>query len=272
MSTAVAPINTTAVTNISNGGNSGNNNNNNTAATITDPLNEFATYEEYLDSQLSADDAEYIDSDALARSLVELGYRGNGECISRKEFEQRKAASARAIAAGINGNANGNRPVVHKLLAHQSVNRDLTSLALLHALATREDAVRSGRLSCIIFIRDFNSRGQEISGYIDYAQRLKSEDWSAYFSGRKRFLPRANDLSYFNWETSLSTSQHSSNFQVKADNSDGGLLFKNKRDRKVINVDPAKANDCGDNTVRIEIKTTEYAQCVIYDHTTRRTS
>lgn len=47
-----------------------------------------------------------------------------------------------------------------------------------------------------------------------------------------------------------------------------GLLFKNKRDRKIINVDP-KA-DPGDNSRRIEIKTEEYVQCVIYDHVTRR--
>jgi hypothetical protein len=55
--------------------------------------------------------------------------------------------------------------------------------------------------------------------------------------------------------------------QVIADN-EAGLLFKNKRDRKVINVDP-KANP-GDNSTRAEIKTGEYAQVVIYDHMTRR--
>jgi hypothetical protein len=50
-----------------------------------------------------------------------------------------------------------------------------------------------------------------------------------------------------------------------------GLLFKNKRDRKVINVDPFK-EDSGDNSVRHEIKTPEYIQVVIYDHMTRRKS
>lgn len=47
-----------------------------------------------------------------------------------------------------------------------------------------------------------------------------------------------------------------------------GLLFKNKRDRKMINVDP-KAKP-GDNTTRTEIITPEYQQAVIYDHVTRR--
>jgi len=54
---------------------------------------------------------------------------------------------------------------------------------------------------------------------------------------------------------------------VIADN-EAGLLFKNKRDRKVINVDPKSLP--GDNSRRIEIKTNEYAQVVIYDHVTRR--
>jgi hypothetical protein len=35
-------------------------------------------------------------------------------------------------------------------------------------------------------------------------------------------------------------------------NSDAGLLFRNKRDRKVINVDPSKDSP-GDGTVREEI-------------------
>lgn len=66
-----------------------------------------------------------------------------------------------------------------------------------------------------------------------------------------------------------STSNHTPNFSVKAD-SEFGLTFKNKRDRKVINVDPNA--DCGDNSTRHVIKTKEYIQVVIYDHMTRRKS
>lgn len=46
----------------------------------------------------------------------------------------------------------------------------------------------------IIFIRDKNARDQEISGYIDYAHRLKTEDFEPYFSGKKKLLPRPSDL------------------------------------------------------------------------------
>lgn len=46
----------------------------------------------------------------------------------------------------------------------------------------------------VIFIRDRNSHGQEVSGYIDYAHRLKTEDFEVYFNGKKRLLPKPTDL------------------------------------------------------------------------------
>ena len=140
---------------------------------------------------------------------------------------------------------------------------------MLLALANREELVRNGKLTTIIFIRDKNPKKQEVSGYIDYALRLKTENFEPYFEKRKKLMPKPSDLSYYNWETQTSTSNSTPNFQVIADN-ETGLLFKNKRDRKVINVDP-NANP-GDNSTRTEIKTTEYLQVVIYDHMTRRKS
>lgn len=138
----------------------------------------------------------------------------------------------------------------------------------LRALAQREEANRSGKMTTIIFIRDKNSKGQEISGYIDYAHRLKTEDFEPYFTGRKRLLPRPSDLSFFNWETQTSTSNPTPNYQVIAENA-SGLLFKNKRDRKILNVDP-KAPSPGDNSTRTPLDCKQYTQVVIYDHITRR--
>lgn len=51
----------------------------------------------------------------------------------------------------------------------------------------------------IIYIRDYNSRHQEVSAYIDYAYRLTTDDFEAYFSGKKRLLPRKTDLRYLSW-------------------------------------------------------------------------
>ncbi len=44
-------------------------------------------------------------------------------------------------------------------------------------------------------------------------------------------------FSFYNWETQTSTSNPTPNYQVIAENA-SGLLFKNKRDRKILNVDP----------------------------------
>eukprot|EP00741_Cyanophora_paradoxa_P018969 tig00021108_g18312.t1 len=220
---------------------------------------QFATYEDYLDSQITSTDLYYLEDEDLARQLVELGYRGSGEILKREEFEARKRAAENARLSKLN-----NAP---KQLA--SFGKDLSAFPFLQALADREKMVRNGKLTSIIFIRDRNSKGQEVSGYIDYAHRLKTENFEPYFDRKKRLMPKPTDLSFYNWETQTSTSNHSANFQVIADN-EAGLLFKNKRDRKVINVDP-KANP-GDNSRRVEIKTTEYIQVVIYDHVTRRKS
>ncbi|XP_010073149.1 PREDICTED: uncharacterized protein C4orf22 homolog, partial [Pterocles gutturalis] len=119
----------------------------------------------------------------------------------------------------------------------------------------------------IIFIRDRNPCRQEVSAYIDYAHRLMTDDFQVYFSGKKRFFPRNTDLSFYNWDRNLSTSNSSPNYQVIAENT-CGLLFKNKSDRKIINVDP-KAYP-GDDTTRTPVETDLYLHVVIYDHVVRR--
>jgi hypothetical protein len=120
----------------------------------------------------------------------------------------------------------------------------------------------------IVFIRHRNSRGQEISGYIDYAHRIKTDSkLEDYFTGKRRMLPRPSDLSFYNWETQASKSTPTPNYDVITDKYPG-LLFKNKRDRKVINVDP-KA-EIGDNTTRMDLRYPNYMQVVFYDHETRR--
>ena len=144
----------------------------------------------------------------------------------------------------------------------------------LKALATREEHVLNGRLMVIIFIRieipKSKDSSVEISGYIDYAARLKNEDFTGYFEKTKTLQPKASDLSYYNWNTGTCMSNDSPNFKVDASNGNTGLLFRNKRDRKVINVDPMKKTQ--DNTQRYEVKSTnpQYKQIVIFDHYTRR--
>eukprot|EP01083_Nonionella_stella_P003135 8930_1 len=220
---------------------------------------QYATYEDYLDDQITQKDLFYLEDEELAAALVELGYRGNGETLKREEFEQRKRELEQM--------KHPSSQKAQKVLC--SAGKKFSDYPFLQALADREEDVRNGKLTSIIFIRDRNSKGQEISGYVDYAHRLRTEEFTAYFERKKRFLPRSSDLSYYNWETQTCTSNPTPNFQVIAD-SEQGLLFKNKRDRKVINVD--KNAYCGDNSSRHEIKSVEYIQVLIYDHMTRRKS
>merc|ERR1711909_149635 len=219
-------------------------------------VTEYNTYEDFLDSQITSLDLYYLEDEELARQLVELGYRGSGEVLKREEFEARKqAAEASRLSK---------RSQQKTLSSDEKVIKD----PLLAALAAREAANRNGKMTSIVFIRDRNPKGQEISGYIDYAYRLKTEDFDPYFSGKKKLLPRASDLSFYNWETATSTSNPTPNYQVIAENA-SGLLFRNKRDRKIINVDP-KAPNPGDNSERHVIPKSKYIQVVIYDHINRR--
>jgi|Transcript_74127 hypothetical protein len=223
-----------------------------------DSIENFTTYEDYLDSQITAQDRFYLEEDELARQLVEIGCR-KGEVLSREEFAARREAVETAKKARLQK--------APKELA--STGKDLTDWPFLRHLAAREELVRNGKLSTIIFIRDKNTKGQEISGYIDYGHRLKTEGFEPYFERKKRLLPRPSDLSFYNWDTQHSTSNESPNFQIIPDH-EQGLLFKNKRDRKVINVDPKV--EPGDNSKRHDVPTGEYIQVVIFDHMTRKKS
>ena len=183
---------------------------------VRDKVAAFATYEDYLESQISETDHFYLESEDVARQLVELGYRGSGDTLKRDEFEARKKADKEKHL---------HKEAAPKPLA--SMGKALADRPFLQALAAREELVRNGKLTCIVFVRDVNAKGQEVSGYIDLAHRLKTENWAPYFEGRLKVLPRPSDLSYFNWDTQTSTSNASPNFAVIAD-SEAGMLFKNK--------------------------------------------
>ena len=47
-------------------------------------------------------------------------------------------------------------------------------------------------------------------------------------------------------------------------------MFRNKRDRKLINVNPEKGDNPGDGTDRKTIESPDYIQVVFFDHMTRR--
>ncbi|KAM3141174.1 hypothetical protein pb186bvf_006779 [Paramecium bursaria] len=233
-------------------------------------LDRFKTYEEYLDSHISDQDRFYLEDIELARQLKEqgfyffsklIGYHAKTEILSREQFFQKKKA---AEDARINQNKDKTKALAHTDVSNPQI---IEQSPFLKALATREAQVLSGRLLTIIFIRQ-ESQNTEVSGYIDYAHRLKTEDFKIYFEGKKKLTPKPTDLSYYNWKTGLCVSNDSPNFKVDANTEQQGLLFRNKRDRSIINVDPNKPPVEG--IKRIEIASPEYVQIVLYDHYTRR--
>ena len=50
-------------------------------------LAEYEKYEDYLDDQLSDEDLFYLEDKELARQLIEMGYHGKGEILTREQFE-----------------------------------------------------------------------------------------------------------------------------------------------------------------------------------------
>ena len=115
-----------------------------------DSLGKYQTYEDYLDDQVQPEDMYYLEDEELARQLVELGYRGNGETLKREEFEARKKAEREK---------NSQKSKKPKLLS--SASSDLSQSPFLQALANREELVRAGKLTTIVFIRHKNHLGQE---------------------------------------------------------------------------------------------------------------
>eukprot|EP01139_Manchomonas_bermudensis_P024100 Amastigsp_a842026_27.p1 type:complete len:236 gc:universal Amastigsp_a842026_27:183-890(+) len=224
-----------------------------------DSLDQFAEFEDYLDSYVQPVDLYYLEDEELARQLVELDVKGPGDLLSRGEFERLKNDETQRAAKIRNTST--------KPLAHTGVQASYKDFPLLVELAQREELVLSGRLATIVFIRTRNRKGQEVSAYIDLGHRLKTDSFEEYFARRKLFQPRPSDLSFYNADTGLCSSNATTNFQVIAD-SEKGLQFKCKRDRKLINVSPDAPP--GHSSFRKVIEDPQYTQVVLYDHVTRR--
>lgn len=157
---------------------------------IDTTLERFQSYEQYLDDHMSDEDLFYLEDKELARQLIEVGYHGKGEILTREQFAKRIDAIAQAKK-----NKNANQP---KALSHAGCK--IAHSPFLTALAEREELVRNGRMTTIIFIRDQKKGKNEISGYIDLAHRLKTDDFKLIFEGKKTLLPKPSDLSYYNWD------------------------------------------------------------------------
>ncbi|GIX95008.1 cilia- and flagella-associated protein 299 [Caerostris extrusa] len=118
----------------------------------------------------------------MCRELLVLGYHSEQENYFRDIFDEKKAQRA--------AETEYQRSIEMRKCAQELS----TSCQLMQALASREEDNLSGCLSTIIFVRDVNEKGEEVSAYMDYAHRLKIENWTAYFKGEKKVVPLESDL------------------------------------------------------------------------------
>ncbi|XP_037869236.1 cilia- and flagella-associated protein 299 isoform X2 [Bombyx mori] len=161
----------------------------------------FVTWEEYLDSLIDIADLRNLRSTAAARTVAALGYRANGDTLSEKEFYTRRAVINEIVYPTVKA---------YVLVSEGVVIDDPFS----RELAIRERANRVGILQSIIFIRHFTKGGFEISGYIDYAHRLVSENWAQFFRSKKMLWPRDKDLGYYHWRHGTVRSNISRNYKI----------------------------------------------------------
>ena len=188
-------------------------------------ISKSQTYAQFLDSFVTEEDKKYLEDEELARDVKELYSLNKGEIRSKADFDLKK----KEIEAMNQEEDNKERPLF-------SLNMEYRKGSFLDQLAERESEVRNGRKSTIIFIRYKDKKGKETSAYIDFRERLKSDEMEGVFKEGKPLLPKPTDLSYYNWTLQKVNSTDSTFFRVDAGPKER-LSFKNNTDRKIINVD-----------------------------------
>lgn len=212
-------------------------------------LLQYSTYEDYLDSFITPRDLFHLRSKSISRSIIELGYHTPGT-LERDDFYKRSQRVARYLY------------LLQNPLALCSENIEPED-SLLQALALRENANRIGELYTIIFMRFVGKSQSQISGYIDYCHRLKTEDWKPFFENSKKIMPRKSDLSYFDWKSGHSITNVSPNFIPMIDG-ENGAVFQCVHDGEIIYVDPNLTFESDVN--RVIIHSDVYGRVVFYDH------
>jgi hypothetical protein len=211
----------------------------------------FSSYEDYLDSMIRARDIYHLRSKSMSRKIIELGYHTE-RTLSRYNFYKRVQFVKRHLYLLQNPYD----------LCSKSV--DLKDI-LLQELALREKANRIGELYTIIFIRYIKDQSQ-ISAYIDYSYRLKTEDWLLYFNETEQIKPRKSDLSYYDWKYRIIILNESPNFKPIVDGKNG-LVFQNKHDLKFVAVNSALTPES--DLARTSVYSKMYGHVALYDYSSQ---
>jgi hypothetical protein len=236
---------------------------------LKSPIDGYDSYEAYLDSFVTQNDLTYLGNVDVARQLIELGINVKTEILTKDEFYAKKQLFEKL------------RKTKFDVQTREYNFRDVDPVnyesdPFLSAIAKREEDVVSGRLLVILFmrvkVRKPNGKVVETSGYIDLAERLKTEDFRPILQGTKLLLPKKTDLSYYNWYTGMCHINDSKNFKSETTFEGHQLVFKNKKDRKAIVVTAEQLDDEATQRVEVSSKIPEYEQTILFDHYTKKRS
>lgn len=133
-------------------------------------LLQFTDHDAYLDSFITKQDRCFLQNLYVCRRFSELGYRNWEETLSKEAFEKRYDA----VMDYVNPEFIPYVLVSEKTLCPDEIHKEL---------AKRERSNRLGIMSTIIHIRHETETGHEVSGYIDYGERIEGENWRSFFEG-----------------------------------------------------------------------------------------
>jgi len=215
-------------------------------------IENYETYQQFLDSRMMQQDVDYISDVSMIRKLIELGYRTDKEELSEAEFYRRKTEIARL------------RRIKRLGLKYViSYNMNFANDPLLANLKLREGPNKTGEIHSVVFVMCLDTKGIEVSGYIDLAHRLVTDNFEKIFKKQKLLIPKHSDLSHCNHKFLSTRNTDSPNWKVVASLT-RGLTFVNKVDKKTLYVDGDQS--CGELTSKVTVEDQNYRRLLIFDH------
>lgn len=219
-------------------------------------LMQFKTYEEYLDSLVTAVDLFYLESTTIAQKIARLGYLSAVKTFDEETFYDRREFVGNLLYP------------THKIgmLASEST-KPINGLQC--ELAVRERPNRLGSLSTIIFTHQSVKSGRIRSAFVDYAHRLTTEDWVPFFKGKEKLKIRSSDLYYLDSYLKHPVINRTENYNAFFDQRNR-LVFHNLHDDKFLNLDPNK--HCFGHVSSLKIQVKGFDLVILFDYVPRKKS
>ena len=126
-------------------------------------VDNYDTYEEYLNVFITEDDMLYLGEEEIARLIVELGYRSSGT-LSREKFFQTKAelSAARNINSKQDAESGGNQKEEREENPCESGVGDTQEDVLLEVLKAKFSSNLDNSVNTILFLSVDQENGTEV--------------------------------------------------------------------------------------------------------------